>query len=175
MSGKGKFTKKAQAKGKFQAKGGSIASHKIKKSVNDYNYYLGSSKQAFDYETTTEYRINHIKKVFDYGNDIRTALELLELISTLAWKPRMQVSIATTEQDRTAENQQYEIEFKADYVTYSKRVQAYENNNAKANALLWERCNKAMKNKIEAKSDYDRIKNNPVIINPYLALSALSR
>jgi hypothetical protein len=38
MSGKGKFTKKAQAKGKFQAKGGSnIASHSIKKSVNDYN------------------------------------------------------------------------------------------------------------------------------------------
>ncbi len=46
MSGKGKFTKKAQAKGKFQAKGGSIASHTIKKSVNDYNYYLGSAKQV---------------------------------------------------------------------------------------------------------------------------------
>ena len=90
MSGKGKFTKKAQAKGKFQAKGGSnIASHSIKKSVNDYNYYLGSSKQASDYETTTEYLINHIKKVFDYGNDIGTALELLEPMSTLAWKPRM--------------------------------------------------------------------------------------
>ena len=67
MSGKGKFTKKPQAKG------GSIASHTIKKSVNDYNYYLGSSKQASDYETTTEYLINHIKKVFDYGNDIGTA------------------------------------------------------------------------------------------------------
>ena len=74
MSGKGKFTKKAQTKGKFQAKGGSIASHTIKKSVNDYNYYLvGSVKQASDYETTTEYLINHIKKVFDYGNDIGTA------------------------------------------------------------------------------------------------------
>ena len=55
MSGKGKLTKKAQAKGKFQAKGGSIiTSHSIKKSVNDYNYYLRSSKQPSDYETTTE-------------------------------------------------------------------------------------------------------------------------
>jgi hypothetical protein len=52
MSGKEKFTKKAQAKGKFQAKGGTYnASHTIKKSVNDYNYYLGSTKQASDYET----------------------------------------------------------------------------------------------------------------------------
>ena len=123
MSGKGKFTKKAQAKGKFQAKGGSnIASQSIKKSVNDYNYYLRSSKQASDYETTTEYLINHIKKVFDYGNDIGTALELLEPMSTLAWKPRMQLSSATTEEDRTAENRQFEIKFKADYNAYSKRL-----------------------------------------------------
>ena len=58
--------------------------------------------------------------MFDYGNDIGTALELLEPMSTLAWKPRMQVSIATTEEDRAAENRQYEIEFKADCDTYSK-------------------------------------------------------
>ena len=52
MSSKGKFTKKAQAKGKFQAKGGSSnASHTNKKSVNDYDYYLGLTKQASDYET----------------------------------------------------------------------------------------------------------------------------
>jgi hypothetical protein len=85
-------------------------------------------------------------------------------MSTMAWKPSMQVSIATTEEDRAAENRQYEIEFKADYDTYSKRVQAYENNNTKAYALLWERCNKAMKNKIEARSDYNRIENNPITL-----------
>ena len=70
----------------------------------------------------------------------------------------MQASIATTGKDRTAKNRQYEIEFNADYNTYSKRVQAYKNNNTKAYALLWERCNTAMKNKIEARSDYNRIK-----------------
>ena len=30
----------------------------IKKSLNDYNYYIGSATQASDYETTTEYVIN---------------------------------------------------------------------------------------------------------------------
>ena len=46
--------------------------------------------------------INHIKKVFNYDNDIGTVLELLELMSTWAWKPRIHLS---------AENQKYEIEF----------------------------------------------------------------
>jgi hypothetical protein len=42
----------------------------IKKSVNDYNYYLGSAKQASDYETTTEFLINYIVKTLEYGNNI---------------------------------------------------------------------------------------------------------
>jgi hypothetical protein len=43
-------------------------------------------------------------------------------------------------------------------------AQAYENNNSKAYALLWERCNKAMKNKIEARSNYNRIEDNPITL-----------
>ena len=134
--------------------------------ANDYNYYLRLAKQASDYETTTEYLINLIKKVFDFGNDIGTALELLEPMSTSAWKPRKQVSLATTDEDHSAENRQYEIEYKADYNAYSKRVQTYENNNNKACVLLWERCNKAMKNKIEARSAQItiKIKNNPLTL-----------
>ena len=30
-------------------------------------YYRGSAKQAADYETTTEFLINHIKKNFNFG------------------------------------------------------------------------------------------------------------
>ena len=75
----------------------------------------------------------------------------------------MQVSSKTDEEATcTAKNCQFEIEFKADYDAYSKRVQTYENNKIKAYALLWERCAKAMKNKIEARSDYVRIKNDPI-------------
>jgi hypothetical protein len=76
----------------------------------------------------------------------------------------MQVSLATTDEDCTAANQQYEIKFKANYDDCSKRVQTYENNNTNACALLWERCNKAMKNKIEVRLDYIKIKNNPITL-----------
>lgn len=164
MSGKGKFYKKGQGKGKSQAKGGSSATSKESKKqyITDFNYYLGSAKQASDYETTTEFVINHIKKIYDYGNDIGTALEKLEAIDTTAWRPRMQVSGEEDETVRTIENKQFEIEFKSDYDTYRKRMQVYENNLTKAYALLWERCTKAMKNKIEARSDYESIRNDPI-------------
>jgi hypothetical protein len=49
-----------------------------KKTLADNIYYLGSAKQVADYETTTDYLINHIKKTFNFGNDIGTALEELE-------------------------------------------------------------------------------------------------
>jgi hypothetical protein len=42
---------------------------KTKKTVEDYFFYVGSSKQASGYEITAELVVNHIKKTFDRGND----------------------------------------------------------------------------------------------------------
>ena len=95
-------------------------------------------------------------------HDIGSALETLEPVDTIAWKPKMEISKATDKTLEALENKQFEIEFKSDYDTYRKRVQVCENNMTKAYTLLWERCAKAMKNKIEAKSDFDGIKNNPI-------------
>ena len=50
----------------------------IKKNLQDYQYYLGSAKQASDYEAPTSYLINQIKKTYAYGNDIATALDQLQ-------------------------------------------------------------------------------------------------
>ena len=113
-----------------------------KKELSDCVYYLGSAKQASDYETTTEYLINHVKKTFEYGNDIGTALMDLQEPDSDLWKPNMQVSVATDDDTKAAESRQYEIEFKADYDGYRARVLALENNKTKAYALLWERCSK---------------------------------
>jgi hypothetical protein len=52
MSGKGRFIKKGQGKGKSQAKGGNsnaTGTTKRKQFVTDFSYYLGSAKQASDY------------------------------------------------------------------------------------------------------------------------------
>jgi hypothetical protein len=47
---------------------------KKKKTMEDYYFYVGSSKQASDFETTSEFLINHVKKTFNRGNDIAEVL-----------------------------------------------------------------------------------------------------
>jgi hypothetical protein len=108
-SGKGRFTKKGQGKGKSQKKGSNsnTSTASKKQYVTDYNYYLDSSKHASDYETTTEFLINHIKKLYDYGSNIGSALEELESNDTTAWKPSMQVSGESDESICAIENQQF--------------------------------------------------------------------
>ena len=177
MSGKGRFTKKGQGKGKNQTKGGnsSATGASKKQFVTDFSYYLGSAKQASDYETTTEFLINYIKKLYDYGNDIdSSALETLEPVDTSEWKPTMRFSTNKDAAVQKNEDRQFEIEFKADYDTYSKRLQPYENNRIKAYALLWERCAKAMKNKIESRADYNKIRNDPILLLKALKEHALN-
>ncbi|MGL6008684.1 MAG: hypothetical protein ACRC1D_04435, partial [Culicoidibacterales bacterium] len=165
MIGRGKFYRKGKAKA--QVKGGNssaTSTNKTKQNISDFNYHLGSAKQASDYESATEFLINYIKKVYDYGNDIGSVLETLEPINTANWKPKMMFSTNENTITEKNENRQYEIEFKADYDTYSKRVQTYENNKIKAYALFWERCVKAMKNKIESRADFEKIRNDPILL-----------
>ena len=103
------------------------ASPKPKVAISKYqcmDYFLGLAKQASGFDTTTEFLINYIKKWYDYGNDIGTAPENLESVLNVApWKLQTQVSIEEDEAICTANNRQFEIEFKADYNTFSKQVQ----------------------------------------------------
>jgi hypothetical protein len=133
---------------KPSAKSSGMPKKEIKKYVNDYNYYLGSAKQASDYETTTEFLINYIKKTFDYGSDIGQALKELKEVDINPWKPTLNQSSDTDAAIEAIQNKQFEMEFKADYDSYRKRVLALENNKMKVYALFWERCTKGMKNKL---------------------------
>ena len=38
----------------------------LKKTLSDHMFYLGSAKQAADFETTTEFILNHIKKEIQF-------------------------------------------------------------------------------------------------------------
>jgi hypothetical protein len=80
---------------KSSTKSSGMLKKEIMKSVNDYNYYLGSAKQASDYETTTKFLINYIKKTFNYGSDIGQALKELKEVDTNPWKPTLNQSSDT--------------------------------------------------------------------------------
>ena len=133
-----------------------------KKQLADYVYYLGSVRQAADYETTTQYLVNHIKATFDYGIDIATALDDLQPFDASVHKPKLSVSRSTNDETKAAANRQFEIEFKAELDVYMKRKQAYENNLTKAYAFLWEHCTKSMQSKIEARTDFAKLKDDPI-------------
>jgi hypothetical protein len=134
-----------------------------KKGLSDYVYYLGSAKQASDYEITTEYIINYVKKTYEQSTDIATALKNLEEVDMTPMKPSLQVSLSSTAAVAALEDKQFEMEFKQDYDEYRKRVRAYDNNKIKAYALLWERCAKGMQNKIQSRSNFDSdIENDPI-------------
>ena len=137
----------------------------VKKTLNDWYYHLGSAKHASGYQATTDFLINHIKQDFEYGIDIATAIADAKPLTTEEWKPTLQKSKSEDLETKELENEQYKMEFQADFDIYRKRELIYKNNVVKAYALLWARCAKGMQNKIESRADFEtKIKNNPFIL-----------
>jgi secreted Zn-dependent insulinase-like peptidase len=147
----------------------------LKKTFPENIYYLGSAKPAADYETTTDYLINHIKKTLNFGNDIGIALEELEDYDMHQHRPSLKTSISADADTKEAENKQYEIKFKAEFDAFMKRKQNYEANTTKAYAFLWEQCAKAMQSKIESGSKFEsEIKGNPIKLLKIIKQHALN-
>ena len=115
-----------------------------KRTLADNVYYLGSAKQASDYESITEFLINYIKKTFTYGMDIGTVLENLQELDLNEYKPSLSVSLNHDEIIRMAEDKQFEIEFKSEYDVFTKRKQALEMNLSKAYSFIWDQCAKSL-------------------------------
>ena len=134
-----------------------------KKTIDDYYFYLGSTKQASDFDITREFVLNHIKKEFDRGNDIAEALRTETKPDTDAWKPTLTVSSDPDPDTKAREDKQYEMEYKAELDEALRRKRVFVDNTYKAYAFIWERCAKAMQNKLLARADFEKeIYNNPI-------------
>jgi hypothetical protein len=128
--------------------------------LTDYIYYLGSVKQASDYESITEYLINHIEKTFPHGMDIRSVLEGLDVLDLNKFKPSLELSLSSDEVIRIAENKQFEIEIKAEYDAFTNKKQALKVSFSKAYLFNWDQCAKSLQNKLEAGTYFSMIKGN---------------
>jgi hypothetical protein len=142
-SGKGGRGRSFKSREKSQTK--TVAK---KKTLTDYNFYVGSFKQASEYEITAEFIINHIRKTYEYSSDIGDALEYLKAMDKNADRPKLKISTETDADLKTAETEQFSMEFRADYDNWTKKHRMYEDNCTKAYALIWERCAKPLQNKI---------------------------
>ena len=92
MSG-GRYGNRTRGRGgRGRGRASSTSSSKpsaTKKTVEDYFFYVGSSKQASDFEITAEFVLNHIKKTFERGKDVAEALRTLVKTDTEVWKPTL--------------------------------------------------------------------------------------
>ena len=55
-----------------------------------------------------------------------------EPVKTDSWRPTLQKSSNSDPDSKDAENEQYKMEFQADYESYKVRTRTYDNNNTKA-------------------------------------------
>lgn len=138
------------------------SSPKIKK-LEDHVYYIGSARQASDFDTTTEFLINHIKKEFEKGGaDIAKALEDLEHIDFSKSEPVLELA-DVSDPNRDLLNKQNELKFKEQYGRWMSKKDIYIANKSRAYALLWERCSQGMQQQIQERDTFaSTIKDDPV-------------
>jgi len=100
------------------------------KDRND-RYFIGYTHEASDYENTTKFLANHIKKTFDQWNDIAEEMWTMTAVDQSQWGPTLQISTDTDIDIVTRENKQYKMRYKADYDEGIKRKRLYNNNKSK--------------------------------------------
>ena len=123
-------------------------------------YFIGSMKQADNYNTTTESIIAYIQRTFDYGNDVMDALENLQEKDFSSLMPK---KVALDDKATEDEKEVASMILKSEVQKFVERKQKYTINMNKAYALILGQCTKALKGKLEARKDWDsNIKNNAI-------------
>ena len=147
-----------------------------RKSISDYQYYIGSAKQASDCGLITSYLINYIRKTYTNGDDIGTALEertetdFDSIMPTLTPAKLQPVASSATEEDKARAKElddtarrQMEMLYEAEIKSFVERKNMYEANRGKAFAFIYGQCNKVLQSKLQTRTDYDsEVKGNPI-------------
>eukprot|EP00957_Ditylum_brightwellii_P084634 6435960-Ditylum_brightwellii.AAC.1 len=88
---------------------------------------------------------------------------MMTKIETSTWKPSLKTSKKEDSDKRRREDHEFEILYKTELDEYMQREHIYKEGMIKAYALFWERCAKAMKNKILLLKNYNnQIYNKPI-------------
>ena len=86
--------------------------NKPKRGIADYEFNIGTNKQAAEYEIASEFIINYIKRTFEMGNDIAETLRTLTVQDTDEWMPKLKASKAEDPETKLLESEQNRIEYK---------------------------------------------------------------
>ena len=125
------------------------------KSLEDYEYYIRSSKQASDFEVRTKSIINHAQETFDSGKDVAEALRMMNGPNTAEWRLTMSVSTSEDEATCDRENRELELYCKGESTDYRKHVREYGKDLCKAHESLWGRRQLTLRDRIEAQNGFE--------------------
>ena len=117
-----------------------IKGNKPKKVIKDYQFYIGTNKQAAEYKIAAEFIINYIKRTFEMGNDIVETLRTLTIQNMNKCMPKLKGSKAEDKETRLLENAQNQIEYNTLLDEAVKRKNKYNENMYEAYAFIWEKC-----------------------------------
>ena len=138
-----------------------------KKTLQDHVFNVGRAQDASDYVSNAKFIIRHIQTNYEKGGDITTALREEKHFDFTAVEPRLKISQVDKTKDESKYNQetaefmkQYEIKVKS----HMAREETYQDNCVKAAGLLLQQCSTAMKYKLQARNDFDKLEMDPVAL-----------
>eukprot|EP00957_Ditylum_brightwellii_P142339 10844040-Ditylum_brightwellii.AAC.1 len=104
-----------------------------KKTIDDYQFYIGTSWQATNYIETAEFIINHIKMSSNCGNDTAKTLTTPIKTETDNWMPTLKLlSEEKGEKLKERQNCQFELQYQTELDKAMKKGCTYNNNSYKA-------------------------------------------
>ena len=138
-----------------------------KKTLEDYKYDIGSSKNASEYVSTTKFLISRIATTYEEADDIATALTQGKEFDLSAHRPSLEVSVVPGTEPaavakREKENREFEMIFNKESEAFIQRQNQYRQNKPKAAALIMSRCTDRLKTKLHQRSDWETIEKDPV-------------
>jgi uncharacterized protein YqgQ len=132
-----------------------VAQLPINQNKDTERFEIGGAERANEYINNVNYIINYIKKEYDDGVLVAQSLEKKKRIDFEDRMPKLTRSTLENADEAKLENEMFNMIFKQDIADFNKRKMEYQRNMIKAYALLWERCTKSMKHKIEARRNFE--------------------
>ena len=134
----------------------------VSKTLGDHIHTVGSAKQASNCSVISAFIVIHIQKTFEYGDDIRDALESRQ--ETVFRAPTLQPADPSLSGNPKAITEKWnEILCRAEVTAHVTHKDKCHTNEGKAFALIHSYCNKAMQHKLQTRTDCkSSIKGDPI-------------
>ena len=137
--------------------------------LKDNVYTVGDAKQADRYNKTTESIVNYIQRTYDEGQDVKDALVALEHVDMDQYRPE--------QEEEDEDNLSYidKMILQQEVKEYVARTKKYKDNMNKAYGLILGQCTQGVKNKLEARRDWEELESEHDPIQLLQAIKAITQ